>query len=341
MQIAPADADRFLADPPLGTRFVLIHGSDDGLVSERMARFVRTIAGDSADPFAHLRLEPGVLSEDPRRLADEAYAISLFGGRRCIAIRLSGNWSILPAIEPLLADPPVDAWIVVAAGELRKTAPVRRLFETSKVAAAIACYPDGARELDRIIDEETRASGLAITAEARDALKGLIGGDRLASRSEVAKLCLYAAGAGEIGVDDVRAVVGDASAFAVDESIDAAALGDAGEFARLYRRLLAAGTADFVVAGAALRHFDFLHRARSLFDQGSDAQSVVGPQIFYKRKAAVARQIALWPLGRIERALALLNQAVVDSRLRAAISGEVVGQAMMMVCVLAAGRRRA
>lgn len=340
MQIAPADTERFLAGPADGIRLVLIYGTDDGLVAERMARFTRAVIGGSDDPFAHLRLEPNVLSEDPRRLADEAHAVPLFGGRRCITIRLSGSWSILPALEPLLADPPSDTWIVVAAGELRKTAPIRRLFETSKAAAAIPCYPDTGRDLYSLIDEEVATAGLRISGEARDALKSLIGGDRLASRSEIAKLCLYSAEAGVIEADDVRAVVGDASAFAVDESIDAAALGNAAEFARLYRKLLSAGTGDFVVAGAALRHFDFLHRARALFDKGSDAQSVVGPQFFHKRKAVVARQISLWPLARIERVLALLNQAVVDSRLRNAISGEVVGQAMMMVCALAPAPRR-
>ena len=340
MQIAPAEVDRFLSAPPATVRLVLIHGDDDGLVAERMGRIVKAVTGDSADPFAHLRLEPDVLSADPRRLADEAHAIPMFGGRRCITIRLSGNWSVLPAIEPLLADPPADAWIVVAAGELRKTAPIRRLFETSKAAAAIACYPDTARDLDRLIDEETEGAGLTITADARAALKGLIGGDRLASRGEVAKLCLYAADRGEVGLDDVRAIVGDASGFAVDEAIDAAALGNAGDFALIYRRLLAAGTADYVVAGAALRHFDFLHRARALYDHGTDAESAVGPQIFYKRKAAVARQIALWPLNRIERALGILNLAVRDSRLKSAISDDVVGQAMLMVAALAPVKAR-
>lgn len=339
MQVAPADIDRFLAAPP-AVRLILIHGDDDGLVSERMDRIIRAVTGGTDDPFARLRLDPDVLSADPRRLADEAHAIPMFGGRRVITIRLSGNWSVIPAIEPLLADPPADTWIVVAAGELRKTAPVRKLFEASKAAAAIACYPDTARDIDRLIDDETRAAGLTIAADARAALKGLLGGDRLASRGELAKLCLYVGEKGEIGIDDVREIVGDAAGFAVDEAVDAAALGNAAEFALIYRRLLSAGTADFAVAGAAVRHFDFLHRARALYDAGTDAESAVGPQIFYKRKAAVARQIAQWPLARIERALGILNQAVRDSRLKAGISDEVVGQAMLMVAALAPTARR-
>ena len=335
MQVSAGDVDCFLAEPADRIRLVLIHGADDGLVAERMSRFVKAVTGGSDDPFAHLRLEPSELAEDPRRLADEAHAVPMFGGRRCITIRLSGNWSIIPAIEPLIAEPPADSWVVVTAGELRKTAPIRRLFEGGKSTAVIACYPDTERDLDRLIDDEVRAAGLTITPDARDTLRSLLGADRLTTRSELAKLVLYAAEASEITADDVRAVVGDAAAFAIDEAVDAAALGDAGAFAALYRRLLTAGAADSVIAGAALRHFDFLHRARALYEQGSDAQSVIGPQIFYKRKAIVARQIAAWSLARIERALSVLNQAMLDSRQRNAISGEVVGQALLMVSALA------
>ncbi|MCB1489647.1 MAG: DNA polymerase III subunit delta, partial [Bauldia sp.] len=317
----------------------LIFGNDSGLVSERAATFAKAAVGRDADPLSLVRLDSSEISADPNRLADEAYEIPLFGGTRCITVHASGNWSLAP-VEALIASPPQDAWIVVTAGELKKTAALRKLFAGAANAAAIACYADDARALDGLIDQEVRAAGLTIADDARATLKELVGGDRLASRSEIAKLCLYAAGSGEITVDDVRAVVGDASAFAIDEAVDAAALGDAEGFARLYRRLLAAGTGDFAVAGAALRHFDMLHRARAAVDGGIPADRALGPQIFFKRKPLVTRQLQMWSLPRIERVLAILNRAVVDSRLKSAISAEVVGQAMLSVAAIASSTRR-
>lgn len=344
VQVKPADVDRLLRTPDPAIRFVLIYGGDEGLVTERMAAFVKAVAGTSDDPFSHVRMEPAALSDDPAYLADEAHAVPLFGGRRAISIRLSGNTSIIPAIELILASPPVDSWVVVGAGDLRKTSPIRRLAETHKAAAAIACYSDGARDLDRVIDEELQVARLKIAPDARTTLRDLIGGDRMASRSEVRKLCLYAADAGEISIEDVRAVIGDASAFAVDEAVDAIALGDSEATARAYRRLLAAGTPGFVVLGAAIRHFDFLHRARAAYDDGEPAEAIVSrasPPVFFKRREAVTRQISLWRMGNIERAIAGLDRAMVDSRLRGAIADEVVGQALMMVSAMAASSRRA
>lgn len=342
VEIKAAAVESFLSQPDPAVRSVLIFGNDGGLVSERAADFAAAVVGETAGSLSHIRLDSAEISADPRRLADEAYAIPMFGGTRCVSVRVQGAGSIIPAVEPLLQTPPEDSYIVIAAGELRKTAPLRKLFAGAKNAVAIACYADDARALDRIIDQESQADGLTISTDARSALKALIGGDRMASRAEIAKLCLYATGTGEITIDDVRAVVGDASAFAVDEAVDAAVLGDASGFSRLYRRLLAAGTGDFVVAGAALRHFDMLHRARASVDAGTPPDRALPPQIFFRRKPLVARQLALWSLPRIERALGILNRAIVDSRLKSAISAEVVGQALLAVAVIAsAGGRRA
>lgn len=342
VQVRPAEIDRYLKPDP-AIRVVLVYGPDDGLVGERAATFVANVTGGSDDPFSVVRLESNEVADDPARLADEAHAVPMFGGPRAIVVRLSGGRTIDSAVAGLLEVPPADSWVVLAAGELRRDAALRKLCEKHPGAAAIPCYADQARDLDRVIDEELAAATLTITGEARTLLHSLIGADRRASRSEVQKLCLYAADAGSIDVDDVRAAVGDASAFAVDEAVDALALGDAGAFDRAFRRLIAAGTPGFVVIGAVQRHFDFLHRARAAYDAGTAAKEIVArarPPIFFRRQPAVERQIALWPRERIERALAHLDEAVIESRFRSAITDAVIGQALTLVATVAASLRR-
>ena len=343
VQVRPADIDRFLATPNPAIRLALFYGPDDGLVIERAGAFCSAVVGASDDPFALVRLDSNEIADDPGRLADEAKSVSLFGGQRAVLMRHSGNRSIIPSLESLLDAPPEDSWVAIVAGELRKDAPLRRLCEKHQGAAAIACYADSVRDLDRIIDEEFARAGLAISGEARTLLHTLIGSDRLASRSEISKLCLYAADTESVGIDDVRAVVGDASAFAVDETVDALALGDVAEFDRSFRRLVASGTPGFVIAGAALRHLGFLHLARAAYDQGAGAKEIVGrarPPIFFRRQPMIERQIALWPRRRIEPALAHLDQAVIESRFRSTISDAVIGQALTLIATVAASLRR-
>jgi DNA polymerase-3 subunit delta len=339
-QLKSAEADRLLARPDPAVRVVLLYGDDEGLVAERAERFAATVAGKDGE---HIRLEPSALSENPGRLADEANAIPMFGGKRAITLRISGNRSVEGALQAILDAPPVDSWIVVTAGDLRKTSPLRKLAEGSRNAWAIACYADGARDLDRIIDEEMRGAKLTIAEDAREALRNLLGSDRMVSRGEVQKLALYAAGNGRVTLDDVRAIIGDAGAFATDEVVDAVAGGDSAALDLAWRRLLAAGTPNFLIAGAVIRHFNFLETARAAMDGGEAPDGIVrhaSPPIYpFSRQTAVARQIERWTAARITRALAILDQAMLDSRLNGNLSDEVVGQALQLVTTLAGTRR--
>ena len=53
---------------------------------------------------------------------------------------------------------------------------------------ALPCYADEARDIDAVIDGEMTKAGISLTLEARQALRRNLGGDRLASRSEIEKL---------------------------------------------------------------------------------------------------------------------------------------------------------
>ena len=86
--------------------------------------------------------------------------------------------------------------------------------------------PTTESDLARLIDDEMREAGLAIAPDARAALVPLLGGDRLASRSEIAQArALSRAARSSVELDDVMAVVADASTLALDGLIDAAFAG--------------------------------------------------------------------------------------------------------------------
>ncbi|MBN9020429.1 MAG: DNA polymerase III subunit delta [Rhizobiales bacterium] len=338
--IRPQDADRVLARPDPAVRVVLLHGTDSGLISERAANFCKTVLGGADEAFGLVRLEAAEIASDPGRLADEANTIPLFGGSRVIRVRVSGNRPILNAVTAVLAAPPRDSWVVLEAGEIRKGVGLRKLCEAAPGAAAIACYADEGAALDRLIESEL--SAFRLTPEARTLLKLQLGADRLASRSELVKLALYARGRTEIDVADIRAVIGDGGGFAADEAVDAAAAGDAETFDRHFRRIIASGTPAFVVASSALRHFQTLHKIRSAIEAGAPQQAAIDMAggVFFQRKAKLEQAVRLWSSERLLAALDRLDRAILDSRLKAAIGEEIIGQALLSIAVMARQARR-
>ena len=145
----------------------------------------------------------------------------------------------------------------------------------------------------------------------------LLGGDRLASRSELQKLALYARGQGSVELDDVMAVIADASTLALDELIDAAFAGRTGELEIQFAKTQVAGTSPGTIVSTALRQVAGLHQARLAVDDGRRPRKRVEgmqPFVHFSRKVAVEGALRIWTAARLERAMAQLADALLDTR---------------------------
>lgn len=342
--LRPSEIDGFVRRPPERVALVLVYGPDDGLVAERAGAIVRAVGGKTDDPFSLIRLDGAEITADPARLIDEAGTVSLFGARRIVWVRDCGSRNVLPAVQPLLDRPDLAALVVIEAGDLKKGTGLRKKVEDHPTAVAIACWSDSAEDLARLIDAEVREAGLAIDRDARELLESHLGADRLASRGELRKLCLYAHGTGRITAADVAAIVGDASAFAMDELLDAVAGGDLTAADALLQRLGASGTPSSVAGTMLIRHFQMLERARAAVGAGRSAADVVAemqPPLFFRRRPVVARQLGLWSKERIVRALGLLDDAVWRGRQKPLLADAIMAEAVLTLARAArtAGRR--
>lgn len=341
--VKAGNAERFLAEPPATLRTLLLYGTDAGLVAERAASFIHSVLGSGADPLSIVRLDADMLASDPGRLSDEANAQSLFTGRRVVHVRAMGARSIVPALEPVLATPPVETRIVIEAGDLKKSSALRQRCEAAKSAAAIACFADDERALDRLIDEELRAANMAIASDARTALRLVIGGDRMASRNEIRKLTLFAGGADQIGLADVKAVIGDAADMETDDLLDRIAMGDVDAADRTLRRLLAAGSSPASIGTAIQRYFQLLHRLKAAiaadasFDRAAES---VFPRLFGPHRDATEKALRVWSQAALDRALGRIEAAMVDGRLNGPIVATIISELAGTLALRAAGSRK-
>ncbi len=330
--VKSSDVDDFVARPDPKLPVVLVYGPNAGLVRERVEALVHASVDDPRDPFCFVQLEGDLLASEPSRLVEEAHTISLFG-RRAVLVK-AGAKNFAPAVEALLAAPPVECRVVIEAGDLRRNAPLRTLCERAKNAVALPCYADDARALARLIDEEMRAAALTITPDARAALIDSIGGDRLASRGEIRKLALYAHGKRQVTLEDVAAVIADASALAADSIADAAFAGEVSEVDEQYAKARSAGTSPGTIAGSAVRQAIDLHRARLAIDAGADVDAALGlfrPPVHFKRRPRIEAALRKWTSARLEQAMLELAQAAFAVRARPALADAVAERALLMV----------
>jgi DNA polymerase III subunit delta len=341
MIIKSHEADKYVASPPKGLMLALVYGPDTGLVQERAEKLLKTVTPDLTDPFNTVDLNEATLQADPARLADEAAALSMMGGRRSVRVRGAGN-DLAELFESFLDDPKGDALIVIEAGDLAKTSALRKIFDGHKTAAAIQCYPDSVRDLGDVVQGALRAEGMSIAPDALEDAVARLGSDRGVTRREIEKLVLYMHGKKQVTLDDVRAVMGDEAEARSESACDAAGSGDLAKLDRELERLWASDTQPAQVIRSAMGHFQRLLQARESVQRGTSIDDVMKrlrPPIHFSRTTAFKNQASRWNGDRLGDALDMLLEAEALTRTTGVPAEAVTGRTLMNIAAMARSAR--
>jgi DNA polymerase-3 subunit delta len=334
------EAERFSKAPPKNILAVLVFGPDAGLARERAENLLKTVVDDLTDPFRVSDLDDNAISQDPARLADEAAAISMLGGRRVVRVRGASN-GIAKVFEAFLDDPKGEALVVVEAGDLAKGSALRKVFEEADNAAAIACYPDTVKDLPDVVRESLRAEGLTISGDALADAVSRLGSDRGVTRRELEKLALYCRGQKEVTLDDVRAAMGDEAEARVEEACDAAGLGDLKRLDTALERLWAADISPIAVVRPALGHFQKLMLVAADVARGDNSEFAIKklrPPLHFSRVNAFKIQLNKWNETRLGDALDLLLEAEAMCKTTAVPAEAALGRALFNIAAMARAR---
>jgi DNA polymerase-3 subunit delta len=336
VKLAPQRVAAFLRDPG-ACRVVLLYGDDHGMIRDRAAGLVRAVAGSLDDPF--LVSELG--RDEVGRLADEAAALALGGGRRVVRLRETTDAATEPAAAILKGRAP--ALVVLEAPGLAARSRLRALVEAAPDGAAIGCYPEEGRALADTIRGVLSEAGVGIDADALAWVADKLGADRVSTRGEAEKLALYAGPGGRVDLDVAAACVGDLAGLSLEDALFAATEGDAARADRALEVAMAEGATPVGVLRVALAHLQRLHRVRLTVDDGvavPEAVKGTRPPVFFRRVGAFTRAVELWSSGALMAAMTALADAERACKRTGAPDAVLARNAVLTVARRAATRRR-
>ncbi len=328
VSIKAARVARFVEKPDPHIKAFLLHGTDAGLIRELGASLCETLTARLPDTPELIRLNEDDIASDPDRLAIEAQTVSMFSPGKVVRARASGRAVADLAKFPWneLAD---SVRVVIEAGNLKPDIKLRKLFESDKALAALACH-DGSDTagLSQFIRRETEAAGLGITRDAERHLAGLLGGDLGVAKSEIAKLITYARDAGEITIADVDAVIGDASDATLNAAVHDVLTGDAASALSQMEKLRASGTPPDVMLYALSQQLMRLLQVRARMDAGSPVDAAIKtfrPPLHFRRADEIKLQIRWWERNRLKQALERVSRALQYARTHPEIADQAAG----------------
>lgn len=314
-------------------RGVLIFGSEEARVAALAEQVIRSLAA----PEDVTRLQAQVLRSDPALLDDALRSQSFLGGRQLVYVTDVSD-SHVKIVEPMLQSSAAVNFLVMVAGNLGKSSPLRVLCEESAGFFAVPVYEDKPADILDLVGKRLSSEGLRFSEEAADRFMALCGTDRLLALNEAEKLLLYARGQAVISADDVSASCGDQAGFGVDALIDAALSGDA----------MAADRMMYAFDDAELRsvlpvlssHVSRLSTLRSDAERLGGVEAALRmakPPVFFARKHAFSQQLRAFDSDGLFRAQSAIEKTVEESRRMSGLAQELVSRLLLS---LAAEARR-
>lgn len=301
MKASKQSIGRAVDQPNEQVRFYLFHGPDEAQSRALGARLLHALG---ASKFA---MAASALKSDPASLADEAGAMSLFGGARAIWIEPAGD-EIAAAVGAVLDAPSVESPVIAIAGALRRTSSLLKSAEASLQAVAFASYVPEGQDAARMVAEVGRSFGLKISPAVAARVAGAAANDQAIVAQELQKLALYLDASPhspkELDHEAIDAVGADTAEGDLMRLADLAMIGEIEALADELARLPSGGSEGIPVVRSLQRRLMMLAPARARIERGESADAVMtslGKALFWKDKAVVARMLSSWDAERLAK----------------------------------------
>lgn len=337
MKITAGKAERFIASPPVELRWFLLYGENEGLVRERCNILGRTFVEDLRDPFLVAELTGNDIIANPARLAEELAAISFTGGRRLIVVRGATD-SLVKVIRTAFQDAVGDAIVIIQSSSLGPRSTLRKLAETSSLAAAVPCYAEDSASLERVIRESLRVYNVRASTDAISWLVARLGSDRAVARSEMEKLALFSGNDALVDLEMAISCIGDSTLGSLDDLIYSAASGEYEKVNDSLTRSFLSGMSAVGILRALTTHLMRLESASARISAGEEPANVLKslkPPIFFKLERSFREQLKLWCKHKLSKGLRLTLEAEILCKGSGIPAEAVCGRTVLQIAGLA------
>jgi len=303
--------------PPL----VLLWGDDAGALRQAAQAVAAATGVDPANPFAAEKFGIMDIAADSTRLVDSAGTLTFGGGHRLITVGgVTGEErhptlpNVTEAVKTLLAMPLEGVTVILSIPYLlEKSSAIVKAVEKHPQALCVRFYADAARDLTSFLQNEFKALGKPVEAEALRQMAAGLGADREIARREVEKVVLYAGNESPVTAAHVTASLAGAvpaNAFLLAEAV---ASRNPAQTDALLTRLAQQGEDLTAAFSLTLNHLAGLAAAQKLKAEGVSESTILQQTGKIRApkaaQAAFLSQVNAYPAKR----LATLPQYAIDA----------------------------
>jgi len=313
---------------------ILLYGQDYGLISERSSLIIDSFlnnVGKKQNSLNIIDLSNSNLLLHPESLEMEVSSISLLSKKKIVRIKDASD-ALLKIIDDYFIYSHPDCLIILISDALSPRSKIRKFFESHNDAVVLPCYNDDKKDILNLINSSLNKENIFIEEQGIQLFANYLGIDRLTTKAEIEKAILYAGKEKKLNANDIGSFISDQASLGIDELYDYSLNGDLEEAYRVLTRIQKEGVPSIQIIRSFIRQMQSLYSIIHALSFGNNINSVLNsfkPPIYFKRKDNIKGHAQKWSLGKLNKALLLLESAEISCKLPKSNPNIITKQAIL------------
>ena len=302
------------------TPAILLYGQDYGLISERSSLIINSFFNNVNQKHNSLNivdLSNSNLLLYPESLEMEVTSISLLSRKKIVRVKDASD-ALLKIIDDYFVYSHPDCLVILLSDALSPRSKIRKFFEAHNDAVILPCYSDDKKGILNLINSSLNKEDVFIDEQGIQLFANYLGVDRLNTKSEIEKAILYAGKDKKLNVNDITSFISDQASLGIDELYDYSLNGDLEEAYRVLNRIQKEGVPSIQIIRSFIRQMQSLYSIIHALSLSTNIHTILDnfkPPIYFKRKENIKGHAQKWSLGKLNKALLLLETAEISCKL--------------------------
>ena len=286
----------------------LLYGENIGLKKDIRVS-IKTVISQQDTNIELLSLDETSIINNEEDFYNSIYSGSLFSNKKIITIN-NGTDKIFKQINYIIDTCLENVFIIIFSDILGKKSKLRNFFEKNLKTLCIPCYLDNDKDLEIIANTELKKNNITLSRESINLLIEKSNNDRSNLKNEIEKIKSFLLNKKKIEIDEIKSIINFSGEYKSDNLINECLCGNILQYKKILSELYMNTINQIFLLRILSNKIQRLHNMKEIETNYNSLDSLLNackPPIFWKEKSIVKRQLTIWSLNNLKKAMHEIN----------------------------------
>ena len=286
----------------------LLYGENIGLKKD-IRESIKTVISQQDTNIELLSLDETSIINNEEDFYNSIYSGSLFSNKKIITIN-NGTDKIFKQINYIIDTSLENVFIIIFSDILGKKSKLRNFFEKNLKTLCIPCYLDNDKDLEIIANTELKKNNITLSRESMNLLIEKSNNDRSNLKNEIEKIKSFLLNKKKIEIDEIKSIINFSGEYKSDSLINECLCGNILQYKKILSELYMNTINQIFLLRILSNKIQRLHNMKEIETNYNSLDSLLNackPPIFWKEKSIVKRQLTIWSLNNLKKAMHEIN----------------------------------